>query len=555
MTSQTLPQSPGPRPRSEEPAPAAGARRWAVLAICCVAAALLGIDNSVLNYAVPSLARQLHPSSTQLLWIVDVYGFVLGGLLIVAGNLGDRIGRRKLLLMGVTGFGLASALTAYAGSPEMLIAARALLGLAGATIMPSTLSLVRAAFTDPKERTTAIGVSSGVAAASFALGPVVGGLLLDHFWWGSVFLINVPVMALVLVAGLLVLPESRNPHPGRLDWVSVPLSVVGMFGVIYAIKTAARDGAGSHPAWIAAAVGSVSLLVFLRRQTRLAEPLLELRLFRTAAFSGAIGANVVTMFTSSTLSLAFSLYFQVIRGWSPLTAGLALLPGPLSAAFAAPLCSVLIPRVGRARTVAIGLFLMAVSTAGLGMSTQHTGYLQLLPLLVVNGVGIIFTFSVTADTILASAPRTRTGAAAAISETAMELGGALGIAVLGSVLSAFYRSDLTLPRGLNAAQTSAARESVSGGVETGVRVAGSNGQHVADAARQAFVDSMHTTTLIAATIMLLGAVAALVTLRNVPAVLDEDADGHSAEGGAGDGAGHGVVGEGGDAREQTVPTA
>ncbi|WP_079175971.1 MFS transporter [Actinacidiphila rubida] len=539
MTSKTNGRTPDPRaqaPTSDAPQAAAGARRWAVLAICCVAAALLGIDNSVLNYAVPSLARRLHPSSTQLLWIVDVYGFVLGGLLIVAGNLGDRIGRKKLLLAGVAGFGAASALTAYAGSPETLIAARALLGLAGATIMPSTLSLVRAAFTDPRERTTAIGVSSGVAAASFALGPVVGGLLLDHFWWGSVFLINVPVMALVLVAGVLVLPESRNPRPGRLDWASVPLSVAGLFGVIYAIKTAARDGAGSHAVWIAAAVGAVSLAAFFRRQTRIAEPLLELRLFRNAAFSGAIGANVVTMFTSSTLSLGFSLYFQVVRGWSPLTAGLALLPGPLSAAFAAPLCAVLIARIGRARTVAIGLALMAVSTVGLGMSGAHTGYAHLLPLLVLNGVGIIFTFSVTADTILASAPRTRTGAAAAISETAMELGGALGIAVLGSVLSAFYRSDLTLPEGLSGAQVSAARESVSGGVLTGAQVAGSTGQHVADAARQAFLDSLHATTVIAGAIMALGAAAALVSLRNVPAVLPEpqDGEGDTGHGGAGE---------------------
>jgi len=548
MTSKTNTKTPGPRAGAG--APEAGARRWAVLAICCVAAALLGIDNSVLNYAVPSLARQLNPTSTQLLWIVDVYGFVLGGLLIVAGNLGDRIGRKKLLLIGVAGFGAASALTAYAGSPETLIAARALLGLAGATIMPSTLSLVRAAFTDPKERTTAIGISSGIAAASFALGPVVGGLLLDHFWWGSVFLINVPVMALVLVAGVLLLPESRNPHPGRLDWVSVPLSIAGMFGVIYAIKTAARDGVGAHSAWIAAAVGAASLLLFLRRQTRIADPLLELKLFRNPAFSGAIGANVVTMFASTTLSLGFSLYFQVVRGWSPLTAGLALLPGPLSAAFAAPLCAVLIPRIGRARTVASGLVLMAVSTAGLGMSGTHTGYWQLVPLLVLNGVGIIFTFSVTSDTILASAPRTRTGAAAAISETAMELGGALGIAILGSVLSAFYRSNLTLPGGLSGAQVDAARESVSGGVETGGRLGGAAGQHVADAARHAFVDSLHTTTLIAAVIMTLGAVAALVTLRNVPAVLPEQ---HEDGPGAGPGS-EAPAGAGQASQSRPLPT-
>ncbi|MEW2518650.1 MFS transporter [Actinacidiphila alni] len=495
-------------------------RRWAVLAICCVAAALLGIDNSVLNYAIPSLSRELNPSSTQLLWIVDVYGFVLGGLLIVAGNIGDRIGRKKLLLLGVAGFGAASALTAYADGPGMLIAARALLGLAGATIMPSTLSLVRSAFDDPKERTTAIGISSGIGAASFALGPVVGGLLLDHFWWGSVFLINVPVMAVVLVAGWLLLPESRNPRPGRLDWPSVPMSVTALFGVIYAIKTAARDGVDDRAVWISAAIGIAALVLFLRRQTTIADPLLDLKFFRNPAFAGAVGSNVVTLFTATTLSLGFSLYFQVVRGWSPLTAGLALLPGPLSAAFAAPLSAVLIPKIGRARTVAFGLVLMAASTATLGLVTPHSSYWLLLPALVVNGAGLIFVFSVTADTLLASVPRTKTGTAAAISETAMELGGALGIAILGSVLSAFYRSDLTLPGGLTAGQTSAARESVTSGVGTGAALPGSTGQQVVEAAKSAFTDSMHSTTLIAAALMAVGAVVALFALRNVPAVLD-----------------------------------
>ncbi|MFI0895326.1 MFS transporter [Streptomyces sp. NPDC020983] len=502
-------------------APERDGRRWAVLAICSVASALLGIDTSVLNYAVPSLTAQLAPSATQLLWIVDVYGFVLGGLLIVMGNVGDRIGRRKLLLIGVTGFGAASALTAYAGSPEMLIAARALLGLFGATIMPSTLSLVRSVFTDPKERTAAVGISGGVAAASFALGPVVGGLLLDHFWWGSVFLVNVPVMALVLALGKVVLPESRNPRPGRLDWTSVPLSVLGMFGVIYAIKTAARDGVAEPSVWIAGGLGVALLTAFLRRQTRLAEPLLDLRLFRNPAFSGAISANVVTMFASTVLSLGFSLYFQEVRGWSPLTAGLAVLPGPLAAAAVAPAASALIPLIGRARTVAAGLVLMGLSTAGLGLATEHSAYWQLLPVVIVNGAGLMLTFAVTADTILASAPATRTGAAAATSETAMELGGALGIAILGSVLNAYYRSGLTLPSGLTAGQAGAARESVSGGVATGTRLSGGLGHQVVEAARNAFTDSLHATTLIGGGLMLAGAVAALITLRKVPAVLQD----------------------------------
>jgi DHA2 family multidrug resistance protein-like MFS transporter len=230
------------------------------------------------------------------------------------------------------------------------------------------------------------------------------------------------------------------------------------------------------------------------------------------------------MFTSSTLSLACALYFQVVRGWSPLTAGLALLPGPLSAAFAVPVVPLLIPRLGRARTVALGLLLMAVSTGSLAAVTQHTGYWRLLPILVLNGVGLILTFAVTSDTILASVPRKRTGGAASISETGLELGGALGIAVLGSVLTALYRSDLHLPSRLTGGQRSAAHESVTGGVETGGRLAGATGQQVADAARQAFTDSMHTTMLVAAAIMLLGAVAALRTLRDVPAVLDPRAE-------------------------------
>ncbi|SHL62943.1 MFS transporter [Actinacidiphila paucisporea] len=496
------------------------ARRWTVLALCCVASAMLGIDASVLNYAVPSLSAQLAPSATQLLWIVDVYGFALGALLIVAGNLGDRIGRKKLLLIGVACFGVASGISAYASTPATLIAARAVLGVAGATIMPSTLSLVRASFTDPKERTTAVGISGGVGAGSFALGPVVGGLLLDHFWWGSVFLVNVPVTAVLLGAGAIVLPESRNPQPGPLDWRGVPLSVVGLFGVIYAIKTGARDGVAEPSVWITAALGAVLLAVFLHRQTALAHPLLDLRLFRNRAFSGAISANVVTMFAASVLSLGFSLYFQVIRGWSPLTAGLAVLPGPLAAAFTAPAAGSLIPLIGRARTVAAGLFLMGVTTAGLGLATPHTAYWQLLPVVVVNGAGLMLIFAVTADTILASAPSTRTGAAAAISETGMELGGALGIAVLGSVLSAYYRSDLRLPSGLTAAQSSTAHESVTSGVETGRHLPGALGRHVTEAARQAFTDSMHTTTLIGGGLLLLGAVAALISLRDVPAVLN-----------------------------------
>jgi DHA2 family multidrug resistance protein-like MFS transporter len=284
--------------------------------------------------------------------------------------------------------------------------------------------------------------------------------------------------------------------------------------VINAIKTGARDGFDEGQVWAAAAVGAAALLLFGRRQTKVAEPLIDVRLFRNPAFSGAVGSNLVMIFASSTLSLAFSLYFQVVRGWSPLTAGLALLPGPLAAVFAAPLASVLIPRIGRAKVVALGLALLAVSTAVLGQaSTPDAGYwAKIFAPLLVNGVGVILIISVTSDTILASAPKERTGAAAAISETAMELGGALGVAVLGSVLTAVYRGSLDLPAGVPADAAHAARDSVSGAAQ--------GGPAVAHAAYQAFCHSIQVTTLAGAALIAAGAVAALFTLRSVPAVID-----------------------------------
>ncbi|RCV50274.1 MFS transporter, partial [Marinitenerispora sediminis] len=334
--------------------PISRARAWATLAIACLAALLLALDLTVLHLAVPALTADLRPSATQLLWIADVYGFALGGLLVTMGNVGDRIGRKRLLLIGAALFGAASVATAYAPTPEALIAARALLGVAGSTIMPSTLSIIRDAFTDPRERTAAVGIWSGANAGGFALGPVVGGVLLDHFWWGAVFLINVPVVILVIAVGAVVLPESRNPAPGRLDALSVPLSVVGVVAVIYAIKEAAHGSAGLD-AGAALLVGVAALVVFTRRQTRLAEPLIDVRLFRRRAFAGAIGCAVVAMFANLAMSLLMAQYFQLVLGWSPLQAGLMTLPGALAGLVGGVLSARLIASWGRARAVAVGL--------------------------------------------------------------------------------------------------------------------------------------------------------------------------------------------------------
>jgi EmrB/QacA subfamily drug resistance transporter len=501
------------------------ARKWGTLAICAAAALLLGIDNTVLNLAIPSLVRTMQPSSTQILWIADAYSFALGSLLVVMGSLGDRIGRKRLLLIGATGFGLASLLTAYSGNPDLLIAARALLGVAGATLMPSTASLIRSTFTDAKERTLAMGISGGVGAAGFALGPVIGGVLLDHFWWGSVFLINVPVMLLLVGSGSVLLVESRHPAPGRLDWPGLLLSVPGLFGVIYAIQTGAHSGFAQPQVLSTAAAGALLLLLFGLRQNRISNPLIDLPLLRNRAFAGSLGANLVTILSVSALSLAFSQYFQDVRGWTPLGTGLALLAGPAGAMIGGPCCMLVINRIGRARTVALGLGLMAVSMVCFSLIGVHTAYLVMCPAVVVNGAGMGLIFGTTTDTMLATAPKERAGSAAAIGETAMEIGGGLGIAVLGSILTASYRSALHLPAGLAPATAAAARETVGGATTAGAALPAPQGPALVTAAQQGFVHGMTVAVLIGAVLLAIGSLTTLFALRGVPAVIpDPEAD-------------------------------
>ncbi|WP_141584316.1 MFS transporter [Actinomadura sp. WMMA1423] len=499
------------------------ARKWGTFAICLLVALVPNIDLTALNQAVPHLSADLHPSGTQILWIADAYGFALAGLLITMGGIGDRIGHKRLLLIGTAVFAAASAVTAYAPSAELLIAARALLGVAGATLMPSCLSLLRRAFTEPKERTMAVGAFSGIAGLAVGLGPVIGGALLDHFWWGSVFMINVPLMAVALVAGAVVLPESRNPAPGRLDLLSVPLSVLGVLGLVYAIKEAAAHGVDELQVPVAALVGALSLAAFLVRQARVAEPLIDIRLFRRAAFSGSIGTNMFAMFALVAQSLIFSLFFQLALGWSPLKAGLAGLPGAAGAMIGgAALAPPLIGALGRARVVALGMLVSAggfVLFATIGLDTS---YWAMVPAMLLSGIGMGLGMTVTADTVLASVPKDRSGAASAISETGLELGGALGMAVLGSVLNAVYRGVLDLPAGVPAPAASAARDSLGGALQTAANLPGALAAEVAAAARNAFVDGMHAALACSAALAVLVALFALITLRNVPKVITEN---------------------------------
>jgi MFS transporter, DHA2 family, multidrug resistance protein len=344
----------------------AGRREWLALAVLALAVLLLAIDGTVLSLAVPALSASLDPSATQLLWIGDVYSFALAGLLVTMGSLGDRVGRKRLLLLGATGFGLASLLAAFAPTAGWLIAARALLGVAGATLMPSTLAIIRTLFVDARQRTTAIAVWAAAATAGAAAGPLVGGALLEHFWWGSVFLINVPVMVVLIVSGAVLLPESRDPHPGPFDLLSALLAALAILPVVDAVKEVASAGVTVWAVLVAGA-GVTSAVAFVRRQRRLAAPLFDVSLFRLPAFSGAVGANLLSIAALSGLLFFLSQYLQLVRGYGPLEAGLRQLPLTLASV-------VVVLFVGRGRAIGTGLLMGAIGLGLLAVAEAATGY-------------------------------------------------------------------------------------------------------------------------------------------------------------------------------------
>ncbi|MER7571979.1 MFS transporter [Streptomyces sp. NPDC126514] len=482
--------------------------RWLALSVLVLAVLLVAVDATVLGLATPYISEDLNPSGTQLLWIGDVYSFVIAGLLVSMGSLGDRIGRKKILLVGATAFGAISVLNAYATTPELMILARALLGVAGATLMPATLALIRNLFHDPRERSLAVGIWGATASAGTAVGPIVGGFLLEHFWWGSVFLINLPVMAVLVLVGIRMLPESRNPNPGPWDLASVLLSLVGMVGVVYAVKEAAAHG----PAWDSLAVGllgAAALYGFVRRQLTLPAPLLDMRLFRNRGFSGAVLADLLTILGLSGLVFFLSQYLQLVQGRGPFEAGLAELPAAVGAVAAGLIAGRTARRWSVRAVVSGGLAAVGLALAALTVLDQSTGYPLLGAALLVVGIGAGFSFTVTADVILSSVPKEQAGAASAVSETAYELGAALGIAVLGSIVTGVYR-DFTGPAGT----PDAAHESLGGAVEAAAGMPAESAQSMLDAARQSFVDGLALAAGAGATVLLLASVAAWFMLRH-----------------------------------------
>ena len=504
--------------QSGPPAQRAGRREWIGLTVLALPCLLYAMDLTVLNLAVPDITRSLRPSGVELLWIVDIYGFVLAGSLITMGTLGDRIGRRRLLLTGAAGFAAASVLAAYATSPGLLIAARALLGVAGATLAPSTLSLISNMFADPDQRRIAIGVWVSAFSAGGAAGPLIGGLLLEWFWWGSVFLLAVPLMALLLVLGPRLLPEFRDPQPGRLDPVSAALSLAAILALIYGLKQLAEGGA---PGWVPAlaiAGGAAAGAAFAYRQRRLADPLLDLRLFRLPGFAAALGSNVVSFFTGFGVLLYTSQYLQLVQGLSPLAAGLWMLPSSAGFIAGSMLTPVLTRRV---RPVVVMTSGLALAAAGFALLTQlgtdrSTGLALLVTGSVVFSVALAPVDTLATDLALAAAPPERAGAVTAITETSAEVGGALGIALLGVAGTAVYRSRIagTLPAGVPPHAARAAHDTLGGAVAAAGPLPDRIGAALAEAARQAFGYGLHVAFAICAAITLVAAVAAATLLRH-----------------------------------------
>ncbi|MER5361161.1 MFS transporter [Streptomyces sp. NPDC002785] len=485
--------------------------RWIALAVLVLAVLLVAVDATVLGLATPYLTEDLKPSGTQLLWIGDVYSFVIAGLLVSMGSLGDRIGRKKLLLTGAVAFGAVSVLNAYASTPEMMILARALLGVAGATLMPSTLALIRNLFHDPRERSLAIGIWGAMASAGAAVGPVVGGFLLEHFWWGSVFLINLPVMAVLVVVGIKMIPESKNPARGPWDLVSVALSFIGVIGVVYAIKELAAHGTSWGIA-VTGIGGLAALFWFVRRQLTLPAPLLDMRLFHHRGFSGAVLADLLTILGLSGLVFFLSQFLQLVQGRGPLEAGLAELPAAVGAVTAGLLAGLAARRYSVRSVVSGGLAAIGLALAVVTLIHKETAYPLIGAVLLVVGVGAGFAFTVTSDVILSSVPKEQAGSAGAVSETAYELGAALGIALLGSIVTGVYQ-DFATPKGVPSANAAAAHESLGGAVEAAHGLPAQQASALVSAAQESFVDGLRLAAGVGAAVLLATAVAAWFLLR------------------------------------------
>jgi EmrB/QacA subfamily drug resistance transporter len=504
-------------------------RRWFTLLVLCVSLIVIVLDNTILNVALPTLA---HPTSngglgatgSELQWMVDAYTIVFAGLLLTAGSLGDRFGRYKALTFGLSVFGIGSLLSAFAPNASVLIATRALMGVGGAFIMPSTLSVLTNVFTEARERGRAIGIWAGVSALGIGIGPISGGILLAHFWWGSIFLVNVPIVILGLIFGYLLVPDSRDPSAPRLDPLGAALSIAGLTTFLWAVIEAPSNGWTAPEVLAGFAIGIVLLVAFLLWELHTSSPMLNMHFFENPRFSAASGAITITFFSLFGTLFLMTQYLQSVLGYSTIKAGAVLLPQAAMIMVAAPLSSIWVQRFGNKRVVATGLVIVGVGflsflTLQPDSSTIHFIFVSLL-----IGLGMGNVMAPATDSIMGSLPRAKAGVGSAVNDTTRQVGGAFGVAVLGSILSSQYATHFTarVPEGLPSQAIDAGKDSV--GAALGVASSLPSGlQHLApgliDAAKSSFVDGFHVAALIAA-ILVFG--AAIGVLRFLPARATEE---------------------------------
>ncbi|MBX9862508.1 MAG: MFS transporter [Hyphomicrobium sp.] len=491
-------------------------RDWIGLAVLALPCILYSMDLTVLHLAVPQIASALKPSSSALLWIVDIYGFMVAGTLITMGTLGDRIGRRRLLLIGAAAFGLTSLLAAFSTSSEMLIVARALQGLAAATLAPSTLSLIRNMFHDPGERAFAIGVWVACFSAGAAVGPLVGGAILAHYWWGAVFIINVPIMLLLLAVGPLLLPEFRDPNAAPMDLLSAAQSLVAVLAIIFGMKWTAEAGWGVVPA-SAIGIGLVVGVLFFRRQVKLVHPLIDVGLFKVRGFNAALLTNILSLFVIFGTFLFIAQYLQLVLGMGPLEAGIWTAPSGVVFAVGSMAAPWLAQRFPPHRVIASGFLISAV---GFLLITQLHGVTGAWPMfagMIIFCLGLSPIGAITTDMVMAEAPPERAGEASSISETSFEFGGALGIAVLGSVVTAVYRSVMAegMPSGLAPEHMDAAQDTLGGAIEVAGQIGGEAGARLMETSREAFVKAFEIAAGVSAVTALFAAIVAATILKSV----------------------------------------
>jgi len=504
-------------------------RRWFTLLVLCVSLIVIVLDNTILNVALPTLGKLkseggLHASVSELQWIVDSYVIVFAGLLLTAGSLGDRFGRYKALAFGLSVFGIGSLASAFAGSANVLIATRSLMGIGGAFIMPSTLSILTNVFTRPEERGKAIGVWAGVSAIGIGIGPITGGVLLAHFWWGSIFLVNVPIVVGGLIAGYFLVPESKDPAASKLDPLGAALSIGGITALLWAVIEAPSHGWTSSEIVAMFVIGAVIIAAFLAWEIHTPTPMLDLRFFENPRFSAASGAITITFFAMFGTLFLLTQYLQLVLGFTTVEAGAVLLPQAATIMVAAPLSSVWVRRFGNKRVVATGLLIVASSYALINLLDVSSSAWQVIGITMVMGLGMGNVMAPCTDSIMGSLPRARAGVGSAVNDTTRQFGGAIGIAVYGSVLSSRYASHISARLGglVPASVLGDVKDSIGGAFNAAQKndAAKPFARQIIAASRQSYVDGMHTAVVIALVVLL---VAAAIVVRFLPArARDED---------------------------------